>query len=204
MTMPLPHLRRGAIARVDPIIGVVPLSLTVFQYNPAEISRTITPQAAGGNTRSGSVPEETLSMRVELDAADQLERGEQGPMSSSIYPALSALEMLVCPPAAATLASLALSRLGAIEAIPPLPPVAVLLWGIRVLPVRVTQLGVKETAFDSDLNPIRAEVDLGLRALSYRELGWRNAGTLLYLANQLRREVFAVSEALSTNPAAIL
>ena len=202
MTMPVPHLRRGAIARVDPIAGVVPLSLAVFQYNPAELSRTLTPAEAGGHPRAGSVPQETLSMRVELDAADQLERGGQGSARASIYPALSALERLICPSAAVTLANFALSRLGAIEVIPPLPPVAVLLWGIRVLPVRLTQLGVKETAFDSSLNPIRGEVDLSLRVLSYQDLGWLHAGTFLYLANQLRREVFAGIEASSAVSAA--
>ncbi|MCG8421427.1 MAG: hypothetical protein MJE77_26205 [Proteobacteria bacterium] len=202
MTVPVPHLRRGAIARVDPIIGVVPTSLAVFQYNPAELSRTMAAQSANGSTRSGSVPHETISMRVELDAADQMERGDQGIVRPSIYPSLSALEVLIYPSVVTTLANLAQSKLGAIEVIPPQSPVAVLLWGTRVLPVRVTQLGVKETAFDKELNPIRADVDLGLQVLTYDDLGWLNVGSFLYLANQLRREVFAAANLLTAGPAA--
>ena len=45
---------------------------------------------------------------------------------------------------------------------------------LRVVPVRVTSVSIKEQAYDTFLNLIRAKVDLGLRGLTEAEL--RRAG----------------------------
>lgn len=202
MRAPIPHLRRGALARVDPVIGLVPSSLTVFQYNPAELSRTLAPRERGGaGSWFGAAPEETFSMRVELDAADQMEAGERL-LHPGVYPALSALEMLVHPSVTDILLTSFLTRTGVVEVYPPEAPVAVLMWGTRVVPVRVTQLGVRETAFDSHLNPIRAEVDLNLRVLSADELGFKHFGAYLYLGNTLRREILSRAHGVRSAPTA--
>lgn len=198
MTLPLPHLRRGALARVDPLIGLVPLSLTVFQYNPAELSRTLTARKGDRQSWLGAVPEETLAMKIELDATDPRDHNPQQTLPQTIYPALSALEMLLCQPVAVCMANLALSRLGALQVLPPRAAVSVLLWGRRIVPVQVNRLGIQETAFDGHLNPIRAEVDLDLQVLSHQELGFLSVGTFLHFANQIQREVFASSEAQSS------
>ncbi len=76
-----PRLVKGAIVGVDifnPLASVV-----VFQYNPETLTRSLQPQGAGesGSARAeplrlGGPPVETLRLEVDIDATDQLERGE--------------------------------------------------------------------------------------------------------------------------------
>ena len=75
----------------------------------------------------------------------------------------------------------ALASLGTLEIIPAEAPLAVFVWGrSRVVPVRVTEFSITEEAFDTELNPIRAKVSLGLRVLNINDVGFtdRTAGTL--------------------------
>jgi hypothetical protein len=57
--------------------------------------------------------------------------------------------------------------------------------------VRLTTFSVNEEAYDVDLNPIRASVNLGLRVLSYSDLSLTNPGYYLFLAHQVTKEVMA-------------
>ena len=60
-------------------------------------------------------------------------------------------------------------------------PLTLFVWSKqRVVPVRITDLSVTEEAFDSNLNPIRAKVSLGLRVLSVDDLGFRTAAAALH------------------------
>jgi hypothetical protein len=79
-------------------------SVIVFQYNPETLTRSLsTPDAGGGGkARSEALrlkgpPEETVTLDVEIDATDQLEKGDGTAVGMGIYPQLSALEMLLCP-----------------------------------------------------------------------------------------------------------
>jgi hypothetical protein len=47
--------------------------------------------------------------------------------------------------------------------------------------VRLTEFSVTEEAFDPDLNPIRAKVNLGLRVLTVNDLGFEDRGGNLFL-----------------------
>ena len=58
----------------------------------------------------------------------------------------------------------------------------------RVQPVRITDFSIVEEAFDTQLNPIRARVGLGLRLLSTEDLAPGSKGAELYLAAARRRE----------------
>ena len=109
-----------------------------------------------------------------------------------LYPALAALEMLLYPKSALTVANEVLARLGIIEVIPPEAPLTLLIWGLkRVLPVRLTQLTITEEAFDPTLNPIRAKVSLDLRVLTYQDLGLLSVGGALFMAHQVAKEAMA-------------
>jgi hypothetical protein len=60
-----------------------------------------------------------------------------------------------------------------------------------VLPVRLTTFSITEEAFDPNLNPIRAKVNLGLRVLNYQDLGLLSVGGALFMAHQVMKEVMA-------------
>ena len=183
----LPRLSKGALIGMSPITGLSG-TVTVLQYNPAEMTRTVS--ASRDSSKAGtSWPSESFAMKVHLDAADQLERADSLAMSTGIHPQLAALETLVFPRVASILAGVALSRAGVIESVPADRPLAIFVWGsLRILPVRISQFSVRETAFDNRLNPIRAEIDLGMEVVSCGELGWRNMGAWLYMANRVHRE----------------
>jgi hypothetical protein len=57
---------------------------------------------------------------------------------------------------------------------------------------------VTEEAFDTKLNPIRAKVSLGMRALSYDDLGFSTKGGSLFLAYQQQKERMAALSAAGT------
>ncbi|MFG3701380.1 hypothetical protein ACGF5C_26235 [Micromonospora sp. NPDC047620] len=77
----------------------------------------------------------------------------------------------------------ALLLTGAIEILPAQGPLTLLVWGPgRALPVRIEGISIVEQAFDPELFPTRASVDLSARVLSYAlkarsaaELGYRKA-----------------------------
>ena len=192
-----PRLLRGAIVGIDPLNPLA--SVIIFQYNPDTLTRTLQPQTIGGDggerseaLRLKGPPAEDIKLDVEIDAADQLERANPVATSMGIYPQLSALEMLIYPKSALVIANTALLAVGTIEVIPPMAPFTLFIWGPkRVLPVRLTQFSITEEAYDTDLNPIRAKVSLGLRVLSYNDLPLTHPGYGLFLAHQVMKEAMA-------------
>jgi len=65
----------------------------------------------------------------------------------------------------------------------------------RIVPVRVTEFSITEEAFDTELNPIRAKVSLGMRVLSVNDLGYEHRGSALYLAHLAAKQVLAAQSA---------
>jgi len=194
-----PRIAKGALISVDLFNPVS--SVTIFQYNPESLSRSITPNLTQSGDRFQGPPEETISVTLEINAIDQLERAQNRNAEAArlgIYPQLSALEMMVYPKSAAVLANAVLSRLGTIEMVPPKVPLTVFVWGIkRVVPVRITSLSIEEQAYDVNLNPIRAQVSLGLTVLTYNDLSrWNLIGKGLFMAHQIAKEVMATSSSI--------
>jgi len=191
-----PRVLKGAIIGVDmfnPLASVV-----IFQYNPDTMTRTLQAQASGdGGARSEAMrlkgaPVETIKLDVEIDATDQLEKGDGLAESTGIYPQLSSLEMLLYPKSALVIANTVLLALGTLEIVPPMGVFTLLIWGLkRVLPVRLTEFSITEEAYDTGLNPIRAKVSLGLRVLSYNDLSITDPGYYIFLAHQVAKEVMA-------------
>jgi hypothetical protein len=68
----------------------------------------------------------------------------------------------------------------------------------RVAPVRVTELGITEEAFDPNLNPIQAKVSLGLRVLSVDDLGFQHKGGNLFMAYLQQKEQLAAKAPAAT------
>ena len=192
-----PKLLKGAIVGVDPANPLA--SIVVFQYNPDTLTRTLTPQTTGGEggdrgeaLRLKGPPQETIKLDVEIDATDQLEQAQPPATTMGVSPSLAALEMLLYPKSALVIANEVLANLGIIEIIPPEAPLTLFIWGPkRVLPVRLTDLSITEEAFDPNLNPIRAKVSLGLRVLTYQDLGLLSPGGVLFMAHQVIKEAMA-------------
>jgi hypothetical protein len=191
-----PRLIKGAIVGIDifnPISSVI-----LFQYNPETLTRTLQAQTTGGGgnpseaLRLRGAPQESITLDIEIDATDQLEKGENNATSMGIYPQLSALEMLIYPKSSLVIANTVLLAAGTIEVIPPMAPLTLFIWGPkRVLPVRLTNFSITEDAYDVNLNPIRAKVSLGLQVLNYNDLPLTHPGYHLFLAHQVVKETMA-------------
>ena len=205
-----PRLLKGAIVGLDPANPLA--SVIVFQYNPETVTRTLTPQTSGagggGQSAPGEAmrlagpPQEEIKLDVTIDATDQLEQAQPIATQMGIYPQLSALEMLLYPKSATTIANEALLATGMIEVVPPEAPLTVLVWGVkRVVPVRLTSFSVTEEMFDPNLNPIHAKVSLGLRVLNYKDLGLMSPGGALFMAHQVMKEAMATLNTVANAPA---
>lgn len=192
-----PRLLKGALVGMDPANPVA--SVILFQYNPHTLTRTLQAQSVGSQsgaraeaTRLKGAPQETISLEVAIDATDRLEAGDDTTIGSGIHPQLAALEMLLYPKSSLVIANTALMALGTIEVIPPVAPFTLFIWGPkRVLPVRLTEFRVTEEAHDPDLNPIRANVALGLRVLSYNDFPVTHPGFHVFMAHQVVKEALA-------------
>lgn len=207
-----PRLVKGALVGLDPFNPLA--SVVVFQYNPETLTRTLTPQTAGGSGGGTSAPgealrltgppQEEIKLDVVIDATDQLEKGDSVATQMGVYPQLSALEMLLYPKSAFVIANEVLLQFGVIEVVPPAAPLTVLVWGAkRVVPVRLTSFSITEEMFDPNLNPIQAKVSLGLRVLNYRDLGLLSPGGALFMAHQVVKEVMATINTAATASAAL-
>ena len=193
-----PRILRGAIVAVTPLS---PLSrIVIFQYNPSELRRTLRPRSAPSEQQVGpadahriwGAPTETITMTVEVDAADQLETGDPVAATTGIAPQLASLEMLLYPDSLQVIANTALMAAGVIELLPPEGPLTVLVWGPgRAVPVRLQDLTITEQAFDPRLFPTRATVEVSLQVLSYSDLPVSDPGYTLFLVHQVLKETMA-------------
>jgi hypothetical protein len=197
-----PQLLKGAIVGIDlmnPLASVI-----IFQYNPKELSRSLTALTAGGGQngadrtevlRLRGAPEETITINeLEIDATDQLETADPLATTMGIYPQLAALEMLLYPKSITVIQNTALLLAGTIELVPPEAPFTLFIWGFqRVLPVRISSFTIAEQEFDPNLNPIRATLsNLQLRVLSYNDFSVTHPGYYVFLAHQVVKEAMAV------------
>jgi len=192
-----PRLLKGALIGIDPMNPLA--SIIVFQYNPHTLTRSLRARTAGSSggiaepMRLTGAPEETITVEVEIDATDALERADGTAGQMGIYPQLAALEMLIYPKTSQVILNSALMAAGTIEIVPGEAPFTLFIWGVkRVLPVRLTDFSITEDAFDAGLNPIRAKVSLGLRVLSYNDLSVDHPGFYLFLGHQVLKETMAV------------
>jgi hypothetical protein len=182
-------------------------TVIVFQYNPAELSRSLQQKRSSGcgggepsqaeAFRVDGPPNETISIKAEFDSDDAVMDGNPIGSTVGVRPGLASLEMLLYPQDPAGLGSVegAISsglggalKGGASYSIPPQElPVVLLVWGRgRVLPVRLTGLAVRELEFDVLLNPIRAEVDLSLEVLKRLPAEHPAYGVWQYTEKQMR------------------
>ncbi|MEU0369585.1 hypothetical protein ABZ070_04845 [Streptomyces sp. NPDC006283] len=200
----IPKPIRSGIVVVDPERGT-PQRIIVLQFNPDTLERSLAPQAAGGAGDGGGggggsggdrnealrlkgPAEETWKFTAEIDATDQFDVAAP----DGIHPELATLEMLVHPTTAQLLEASRLTKKGTIEISPIEMPLTLFTWGSkRVMPVRLTELSINESAFDVNLNPIRASLSIGMKVLSVSDLPAGHRGADLYMAHLAQKERLA-------------
>lgn len=192
-----PRLLKGGIVLIDPATSAVQRIITL-QYNPDTLTRTLQVQSIsgeGGNRsealRLTGPPVETLKLDVEIDATDQLEFPDENinAVEAGIHPQLAALETIIYPTSSQLLSNNRLAQAGTIEIAPMETALTLFIWSKnRILPVRLTDFSVTEEAFDTNLNPIRAKVSLGMRVLSVDDLGFDHKGGSLYMSYHQNKE----------------
>jgi hypothetical protein len=203
-----PYILKGGIVLLDPTTGQVQ-RIIVLQYNPDTLTRSFQVQAVSeGSDRSEALrlkgpPVETFKVEAEIDATDQLETAQvdnnRTIIDYGIHPQISVLEAIVYPKSAEAQANFTLSQTGTLEIMPMEAPLTLFVWSSkRILPVRLTEFSVTEEAFDTKLNPIRAKVSLGMRTLSYDDLGFATKGGSLFLAYQQQKERMAALSSAGT------
>ena len=81
---------------------------------------------------------------------------------------------------------------GEVQVCPAELPLTLLVWGqSRVIPVLLTSFTITESNFDQVLNPIQAEVALGMRVLTNMELPRVSLGRNAYIAYVKQKESLA-------------
>ena len=193
-----PRVLKGALIGLDPLNPIA--SVIVFQYNPDTMTRRLEARAVsqegdrGEAFRLTGAPKETITLSVEVDAADQLERADPLAVVSGLHPALAALESMLYPKSVTVIANDILSAIGTIEVIPAEAPMTLFVWGpARVLPVRLTSFSITEEAYDILLNPIRAKVELSLSVLSYQDLSLLSPARAMFLTHHIAKEILATT-----------
>jgi len=195
-----PRILKGGIVLIDAASSAV-LRVIALQYNPDSLTRSLQVQglSADGGDRSEVLrlkgpPVETLKLEAEIDATDQLEFPEQngGVTESGIFAQLAALETMVYPSSGQLRANDVLAQIGTLEIVPMETPLALFVWSkSRILPVRITEFGITEEAFDTALNPIRAKVSLGLRVLSVNDVPSGHKAASLFMNYLQQKERLA-------------
>lgn len=179
------YLLKGALIEyASDFLGPIP-NVVIFQFNPESLTRTIQipPRPSGSGSRetsqAGEVPVEKISLTAHFSAADELKDKETLARGFGIGPRLAALEKMVRP--AGKLSGLLGAGIDAIGDVifgggdeaptQPIPretyPRLLFIWGAtRVLPVVVESMTITEQEYDFLLNPVRAEVSLGLAVVA--------------------------------------
>jgi len=177
------------------LLGPIP-DIIVFQYNPAELTRSLQQKRApscgmGEPTqaepyRVDGPPAETITLKAEFDGDDMAMDGNPVTPLVGVRASLAALELLLYAKDQDNLFGL-LAGPSSQDVQPDELPLVIFVWGPgRVLPVRLTALTIREQEFDRVLNPIRAEVDLTLEILKRLPVGDPGRGIYDYTEKQMR------------------
>ena len=220
----MPFLMRGAMIEYGSgLIGPIP-NVVIFQFNPESLARTIQipPRPTGGaareTTQAGEPSIEKISFKAQFSAADGMGTGNVLARTMGVGPRLAALEKMVHPSGKiAGLLGAALDAIGdalglggdaGSEPRQVIPrekyPRILFIWGpFRILPVTIDSMSITELQYDFLLNPIQADVQIGLSvnpidscsddtvgkgALEYSNLA-KEAQALLNLANTVDQVV---------------
>lgn len=176
------RLLRGALVEYgSDFLGPLP-NVVIFQFNPETLTRNVQvpPRSTSATSRetsqAGEPPVEKVTVNAVFSAADALARNETSARAVGVGPQIAALEKMVYPagklsglvgPALDAIGDLA-GGLGATA--PPTQPIPrqpqpriLFIWGLtRIVPVVIESMTITEQQYDYLLNPVEAQVSLGL------------------------------------------
>ncbi len=186
------YLRGVLVEYGTDMLGPLP-NVVVFQFNPEQLQRGLElppstsaeDQENRGQREPGqrsSSPTETIQLTAHFDASDDL--GQNDALSAiprvfGIGPQLAALEAMVNPSPGlisgaigAAIDAIGDALGGGSEPSRSVPreqaPRILFIWGpSRVLPVEIRSMSITEKKFDPFLNPVQAEVQIGLAVASF-------------------------------------
>jgi hypothetical protein len=218
----MPFLMRGAMIEYgSDFLGPLP-NVVIFQFNPESLTRTIqiparpSGAAARETTQAGEPSIEKITLKAQFSAADGMGTGNILARTMGVGPRLAALEKMVNP--ASKLSGLIGAAIDAVgdalglgggaddaprQSIPREKyPRILFIWGpFRVLPVVIESMSITELQYDFLLNPIQADVSIGLAvnaidncsddtvgkgALEYSNMA-KDAQAMLNLANTIEQ-----------------
>lgn len=182
----------GAFVEYGTGVLGIPLNIVIFQFNPESITRTLNlptsnrssdPERAARRREHGQLaapPMETFEIIAHFSAADDLGKGGAAsaiPRLFGVGPQLAALEKMAYP-TAGLLSGLIGAAIDAVgdaigiggdssgptRHVPRQPaPRILFIWGLsRVVPVKIKSMVITEQKYDPLLNPVQAEVRIGL------------------------------------------
>jgi hypothetical protein len=194
-----PRILKGGIVLLDPTTSAVQ-RIIALQYNPDTVTRTLQVRGVGGEggdrsevLRLKGPPAETIKVDAEIDATDQLEIADGTAIRIGLHPQLAMLELIVYPTSAQLQINNSLAQAGTLEIAPMETPLTLFVWSAqRILPVRLTDFSITEEAFDPALNPIRAKVSLGMRALNVDDVGFAHKGGSMFMSYLQNKEQLAM------------
>ena len=171
---------RGALIEYGTdFLGPIP-NVVIFQFNPETLTRNIeiparpTGGAARESSSAGEPPIEKFTIKALFSAADHLNSNNPLARGFGVGPYLAALEKMARPETKGLLGA-ALDAVGSAlglgggssdptQSIPREKyPRIIFIWGLtRVLPVVIESLSITENQYDFLLNPVEAEVSIGM------------------------------------------
>jgi hypothetical protein len=176
---PVGFVLKGALVEyASDFLGPLP-NVVVFQFNPETVSRTLQipqrPTGAGSRevSQAGDVPVERYDLTVQLNADDPY----MLPITKTtgLGAPLAALEKMVRPagplfPGKEAVDAVANQVSAGGDATQLVPrqkyPRILFLWGLtRILPVVIESMVISEKQYDFQLNPIVADVTLGMSVI---------------------------------------
>ncbi len=164
-------------------LGPIP-NVVIFQFNPESIARTlvIPPRAVDATQRetsqAGEPAYERFTVTATFSAADQRNSSNPIGIAFGVGPQLAALQAMVYP--VATPGGIIGAVVDAVGALlspagpaptQPIPrqqtPRILFIWGLtRIVPVIIESLTITEQIYDGMLNPLEAQVAIGLAVIT--------------------------------------
>lgn len=161
--MPSPKILKGGLSYAGSDARLV--QPVVFQFNPETMTRL--------QVYSEQVNAITESIRFELvlSAAEGMEQEVSDVVENGIYPQIAALEELFLHQTKQRRSNWPDWLFPSSNA-----NFLVLIYGERIIPVKIQRLNMKELLHNDQLKPIFARVDVALRVLTERDLRGNVAG----------------------------
>jgi hypothetical protein len=218
------YLLRGALVEYgSDFLGPLP-NVVIFQFNPETLTRVIQipPRPTGATARetsqAGEIPVERITLKAQFSAGQILGDGDTVPKaiarSVGVGPQLAALEQMVHPTnIIGGLIGQAIDAVGDALGLggggdaptQPVPreqnPRILFIWGLtRVLPVIIESMSITEQQYDALLNPVEAEVTIGLAVIDVATCSDDQVAKGAQEFTAIAQEALAVSNLIVTAP----